>query len=115
MEQKSRHEQQIVPKSSPIGQGFLGSRMVLKGLENGLIKKRPKRSGPIVVRKTKNMEKQIKKETLSPSQNKNRKKIPQIKKMEKKFLSSPLPDPKIKKQIHNKIKKLKTNAERKKI
>ena len=32
MAQKSRHEQQSVPKSSPIAQGFLVSRMVLKGL-----------------------------------------------------------------------------------
>ena len=32
MAQKTRPEQQIVPKSSPIGQGFLGSRMVRKGL-----------------------------------------------------------------------------------
>ena len=32
MAQKTRHEQQIVPNSSPIGQGFLGSRMVRTGL-----------------------------------------------------------------------------------
>ena len=31
MAQKTRHEQQIVPKSSPIGQGFLESSMVRKG------------------------------------------------------------------------------------
>ena len=31
MAQKTKHEQQIVPKSSPIGQRFLGPRMVCKG------------------------------------------------------------------------------------
>ena len=49
--QKTRHEQQIVLKSSPIGQGFLvvkdGSAKVWA--QNGLIKKK-KWSGPKVVR-----------------------------------------------------------------
>ena len=49
MVQKTRHEQQIVLKS---GQGFLGSRMVRKGLgTERFVKKRAKRrSGPKVVR-----------------------------------------------------------------
>ena len=44
MAQKSRHVQQIVPKSSPVGQGFLGSRMVLKGLGTKRFDQKKKRA-----------------------------------------------------------------------
>ena len=46
--QKTRHEQQIVPKSSPIGQGFLGSRMVRQGFGPKRFDQK-KWSGPKVV------------------------------------------------------------------
>ena len=46
MAQKTRHEQQIVPKNSPIGQGFLGQGWFAKRF----VKKRAKRrSGPKVM------------------------------------------------------------------
>ena len=45
MAQKTRHEQQSVPKSSPIGHGFLGSRMVRKGLGTKRFEKKAKRGG----------------------------------------------------------------------
>ena len=88
--QKTRHEQQIVPKSSPSGQGFLGSRMVRKGLGTKRFDQKKgakRRSGPKVVwaksgagqklsQKPKNMEKQIKNKNipLPSTQNKEKKK-----------------------------------------
>ena len=84
MAQKTRHEQQIVPKSNPIGPSFSGSRMVRKGLGTKRFdsKKEPEaawaksgvgKSGAGQKRseKPKNMEKQIKK-TLSFSKTKNK-------------------------------------------
>ena len=109
MAQKTRHEQQIVPKSSPIGQGFLGSRTVRKGWGTKRFDQKKKVQGglgqkwygPKVVRKTnKNIEKTIfKKESLFPSpktknvKTQKRKKTPKSNKWEN---SSP-PRPKNKK------------------
>ena len=79
MVQKTRHEQQVVPKSSPIGQGFFGSRMVRKGLGTKRFdqKKGPRRraksgAGQKWSEKPQNMEKQMKKKPLTFTQNKNK-------------------------------------------
>ncbi len=86
MVHKTRHEQQIVPKSSPIGQGFLGSRVVLKGLGTQRFdKKRGQEAVWAKVVRAKSGQKDKKtwkkqKNTLPFTQNKQMKK--QIKKME---------------------------------
>ena len=49
MAQKTRHEQQIVPKSSPIGQGFLGQGWFVKVWRFDQKKGAKRRSGPKVV------------------------------------------------------------------
>ena len=134
MAQKTRHEQQIVPKSSPIGQGFLGSRMVRKFLgTKRFVRKKScqeavwaksgmdqKWCGPKVVRNPSPLPPKKKKPfSFTQPRTKNvktkKEKIPKSKKMEK-CLSSPASQTKKSKnqKINNKIKKIK-NAKRKKI
>ena len=107
MARKTRHEQQIVPKSSPIGQVFFGTRMVLKGLGT---KRFDQKKGPRGVwAKTgagqkwseKQKKKHGEKKNLSPSpKTKNR----MGEKIGEKNLSSSLPDINIKKKSTTKSK-----------
>ena len=58
MAQKTRHEQQIVPKSSLIGQGILGSRMIRKGLgTKRFVQKKPRGCWGLKWSEKKNMQK----------------------------------------------------------
>ena len=114
MAQQARHDQQI-PKSSSIGQGFLGSAKVW--VRNGLIKKKKGQEAvwvKVVRAKSgqKKIEKRINKKSLSPSpqtikcNNKKKEKIPKNQKM-KDISLPPFPNQKFqKKQNQQKNQKL---------
>ena len=109
MGQKTRHEQQIVPKSSP-SKGLGTKRFDIKKGQEAVWAKSgvgQKWCGPKVVRKTKKHGKTNQKISLTPKKMKKNRKMPRIKKMEK-YLSSPLPDQRIKKnqQQNQKIQKM---------
>ena len=120
MTPKSRHEQQILPKSSPIGQGFSRSRMALKGLGTKRFdqKKGPRGGlGQEWSEKPKNMEKQIKNLSPNPEQKhekSNIEKNPQNQKNGTTKISLLLPPRPKNQKINNKIKNCK-NVQRKKI